>query len=712
MYIINYKWCKTTYITIFKRYLNRLEILYITMPNFCVFQDKLITPEDIYKFNINKNSEFICYTCDKRLHFRQSRNGDKDYTEHFYHQNNIKDTHINCENDTYQSIKKELSYFHNMFSNFVKSDCKEFVRKIDLKKHIVDGYSREHNIGIEFQNSKISVNDIISRDKTTELDWIFNVEKQFIKKIDIGNLIVCEIPHDNWENAVKVVENNVFLYTGFKSWIWLVDRESYRIQIDNRYRNVWIGEVCNFEDILNNTCLQYIITNDGLNSLSCIKNDCESSKIIYARCKKSMYLLDDIYRKYIYNHSFTNNDILAVKSVAGSGKTTTLLNLAKKHNDKKILYIAFNKSLITEIKGKIKSQSIHNIYPFTFDALLYKLFIYKKKFAPTIVDLRPQFIGKIIPFLNGKPYKIREYYCKKFSQFCNDANSKDIREFCLSKLGTKKPLMEQMWNKSKHDELITFETIRKHAYINRWFNDFIDKTFDLVMVDETQDFDMIMLKMLLNDTKIPKIFVGDPKQSIYDFRGCINAFNYLPKETLIIEFYSTFRVGNPACEIIRSKFSDCWMISKSNNKTQFCTAFDSNDKYVYLFRTWRVLLQTAEKTNNIWIYNFDKKVNDIRKLHKKLQNRIFLDDDDNNFDDDLPKFLITLTTIQLEDLINNLNKNIVGFEDSKIQFYTTHSYKGMENDNVRLANDIDLKSDENIYYVAITRGMKQIVIDD
>ena len=31
----------------------------------------------------------------------------------------------------------------------------------------------------------------------------------------------------------------------------------------------------------------------------------------------------------------------------------------------------------------------------------------------------------------------------------------------------------------------------------------------LCVIDETQDFDMIMLKMLLNDTTIPKIFVGD-----------------------------------------------------------------------------------------------------------------------------------------------------------------------------------------------------------
>ena len=681
------------------------------MPNFCILQDKLITTEDIYKFNIDKNSDFICYTCDKKLHFRQSRNGYKDYTEHFYHQNNIKDTHINCENDTYQNVKKEFSEFHNMFSNFVKNDCREVIRKTDTKKHIVDGYDKEHNMGIEFQNSKISVDDIISRDKTTEIDWIFNVENQFIKKIEIGNLIVCEIPHDNWEKAVKVVENNVFLYTGYKSWIWLADRESYRIQIDKKLRNVWVGEICSFQDVLENTCLQYIITEEGLNMFNNIEKDCDIIKIIYARCKKSMYLLDDIHRKYVNNYSFKNNDILAIKSVAGSGKTTTLLNIAKSQSDKKILYIAFNKSLITEIKDKIKSQNIHNIQPFTFDALLYKLFISLKGVEPTIFDLRPQFIGKVIPFLDGKPYKVREYYCKKFLQFCNDDINNDIKQFCLTKLGDKKPLLEQMWEKSNQDKIITFESIRKRAYINRWFKDYIDNTFHLIMIDETQDFDMIMLKMLLNDTTIPKIFVGDPKQSIYDFRGCINAFNYLPKEALVIEFYSTFRVGNPACEIIRSKFNDCWMVSKSINETHFIDKFDDNEKYVYLFRSWRVLLQTAEKTNNIWIYNFDKKINEIRNLHKKLQNRNNFDKDDDKFEDDLPKFLTSITSYQLEQMLNNITNNIVNCEDSIIQFYTTHSYKGMENNNIRLANDIDLLDDENIYYVAITRGMKKIIID-
>ena len=687
-------------------------ILVKIMPNFCIFQDKLTSTEDIYKYNIDKNSEFICYTCDKRLHFRQSRNGDKEYTEHFYHQNTVKDTHIDCDNDTYEKVKKEMSAFHSKFSNFVKNDCKEIMRINDFKKHIVDGYDKQRNMGIEFQNSKISVEDIISRDNTTELDWIFNVENQYIKRIIIGNQVICEIPHDNWEKAVKVVENNVFLYTGYSDWIWLSDRENYRVEIDNKLRNVWIGELCSFQDVLDNTCLTNIITDEGIEYFKNITHKFNSVNIIYARCKKSMYLLDDIHRKYINNHIFNKNDIVAIKSVAGSGKTTTLLNLSKNNSNKRVLYIAFNKSLITEIKDKIKTQKIQNMFPFTFDALLYKLYLSIKRNEPDITDLRPQFISKIIPFLEGKPYKVRQYYCKKFIKFCNDSENNDIRSFCVKQLGTKKPLLEQMWEKVKQEKLITFETIRKQAYINKWFKNFIDDNYDLIMIDETQDFDMIMLKMLLNDTTIPKIFVGDPKQSIYDFRGCINAFNYLPKDALIIEFYSTFRIGNPACEIIRSKFDDCWMVSKSNNETNFVNSFEEADKYVYLFRSWRVLLQTAETIQNIWIYGYDKKIIEIRNLHKKLSNRTFIDDDDDDgFEDDLPKFLTSISLQQLEDLINNITKNIVNFEDSKIKFYTTHSYKGMEDDNIRLANDIDIEEDENIYYVSITRGMKKILID-
>ena len=120
-------------------------------------------------------------------------------------------------------------------------------------------------------------------------------------------------------------------------------------------------------------------------------------------------------------------------------------------------------------------------------------------------------------------------------------------------------------------------------------------------------------------------------------------------------------------------------------------------------------MQTAEKTNNIWIYNYEKKFSEITNLHKKLSYTKVTDEDD--FEDDLPKFLKSISLSQLEELMDNIANNIVSFENSQIQFYTTHSYKGMENKNIRLAKDINIKKDENIYYVSITRGMNKILVD-
>jgi superfamily I DNA/RNA helicase len=81
------------------------------------------------------------------------------------------------------------------------------------------------------------------------------------------------------------------------------------------------------------------------------------------------------------------------------------------------------------------------------------------------------------------------------------------------------------------------------------------------------------------------------------------------------------------------------------------------------------------------------------------------------YEDDLPKFLTTISLEQLEELLDNISNNMVDYEDSKIKFYTVHSYKGMEDNNVRMANDITIDN-KNIYYVGITRGMDKILIDN
>ena len=614
----------------------------------------------------------------------------------------------------------------NYLRKIVKQDCFQILikKKEETKincdiKYNIDGYYEEEDLGIVFKDESISKVDIEYIENNMDVDWVFNAESLFIRKVMIGNLIVCEIPKfhkKSWCESILVVKNNVFLYTGTKDWIWLTDFDVYKIEIDGEVRKMWIGEICSFDDVLENTCLNHIITEEGKqivieNTQTNYENEVPTVPIIYARCRESMYLLDGVHREYIKEHKFKNNEIVGIKSVAGSGKTTTLLTLSKIHKEKKILYIAFNKSLIKEIGSKIRKDKIKNLYPKTFDALLYSLYISIHNKRPQIQDLKPQVIGNILPWFKNKPFRVKKYYCKYLSQFCNDHTTNNMYDFCKNTLRRTKPLLVKLWNAVVAERLTTFETIRKQAFMKHWFKDILDKKYDMIMVDETQDFDMIMLKMLLTDTTIPKIFVGDPKQSIYQFRGCINAFKYLPEESLIIEFYSTFRIGNPACDIIRSKFNNCWMISKSKNETKFVNGIPSNEKYTYLFRSWRILLTTAQHIPNIWINDFDNKLQQIKKLHEILSFAKLDKDEINSFEDDLPKFLKSLSESELDHLIDSISMNLVSFEKSRIRLYTVHAYKGMEDDNLRLAEDIDISEDENIYYVGITRGKKKIVMD-
>ena len=682
------------------------------MPDIAVLDNQIVTTADIYKFNIEKSSSFVCFTCDKPLQFRQSRNADNNYTEHFYHPNTTKDTHIECDKNTLERIRDNDTW-HNKLSDFIEKENREIIRKNGIIKHIVDAYDSLNAMGIEFQHSPISIEAIQSRDATTHLDWIFNVENQFIRRVQIGNRIVCEIPHDNWEKAVKAVKNRVYLYTGYREWILLEDRENYHIEIGTKRRNVWIGNICLFDEVYEDTCLQNMLTAEGLTYFQENTKELETVRIIYARCKKSMFLLDSIHRVYVYKHIFQKGDIIAIKSVAGSGKTTTLLELAKVHKTKKILYLAFNRSLVSEIQTKLNKQKIKNMYPYTFDSLLRNTYIAMKKNEPNITYVNSQSIQNILPWLKGKSFQIREDIVKLFSKFCGQNKYSTIQEYCKYEVGKDKPLLDTLWKKCLSLEVINFESMRKLSVLQHWFKDILDKQYDMIMIDETQDFDIMMLRMLLDDTTIPKIFVGDPKQSIYEWRGCINGFDYMPTNSLIIEFYSTFRIGEPACEEIRKRFDDCWMISKSKNETILSNQLSFiEEKYTYLFRSWKCLLKTAETIKNIWIQGYDDtKIESIRKQHQKLQKGYGFDDDE--FEDDLPKFLKSITQEELETMISNIDENITTKIDATCKFYTIHAYKGLEDDNIRIAADIEDKDndDENLYYVALTRGMKNIIED-
>ena len=533
--------------------------------------------------------------------------------------------------------------------------------------------------------------------------YFIKIESNYIRYVLIGKFIICEIPNENLEIQIKNKREDIIIETDYNQFLILKNKKSFLIESENYIRKMWFCKIISNEEIFNiNPNFQII---EKFNHIPYVN-------IIYGRCNDSMIFLDKLYRNYITKHKFENNQIVAIKSVAGSGKTTTLLELSKIHNKKKILYIAFNKSLITEIKEKIKKNNIKNLFPYTFDSLMREIFIIKNNIEILdIIDLKSNNIGNILNWFQNKPYRVKNYYIKNFSNFCNQIEYNDINTYSEKVLGNKKNLLEEMWKKVLNYELITFDSIRKLVFINRLCLDIIDKKYDLIFIDESQDFDNVMLKILLRDTILPKLFVGDPLQAIYEWKGCINAFDKLPESSLIFEFYSTFRVGNPACDLISNLFYNCNMISKSSNITNLKYDIVPTVKYTYLFRNWRNLLQTAQFIENIWINNYDSQIKYIRLLHDKVKKFGFNNDDYDEFSDDLPKFLLKLSMEELEKMINNIEKNISKKEESKVEFYTIHTYKGLENDVVRIYNDIDIENEPNLHYVALTRAKKLVIID-
>lgn len=558
-------------------------------------------------------------------------------------------------------------------------------------------------------------------DENKKFHWLLNVEGYYIRRCKIGRFGICEIPNIELSNLVLEFNNPIFFYTGFKEWIFLKNKTNFIIESEGKKRNAWLCKILSFDDALMdcvrdtmNEGMKQKYKDDNLESIPLVN-------VIYGRCNASMTFLDEVYRNYIYRHKFfsntntTNaNEIIAIKSVAGSGKTTTLLELSKRHKNKKILYIAFNKSLISEIKDKISKQGIKNLKPCTFDSLMRDTFIAKTGIVPEIVEVKPQTLGYLMDFFDGKPYRVKNYYSKNYISFCNQSRINNMREYCIKILGNEKHLLEKMWDKTIKNELFTFDSLRKINQINHNCKGYIDANYDMIFIDESQDFDSIMLNILLEDTTIPKLFVGDPNQAIYEWRGCINAFDKLPVErTLTLEFYSTFRVGEPACSEIASKFDKCWMISKSNNETfiEIDGEIMEGEKYVYLFRNWRNLLRSAQNIPKIWINNYTQQVQFIKKLHEKLQFSKLSEEEMNEFSDDLPKFLLKMSVKDLEKLLNDIDTNIVSRDKCEVELFTIHTYKGLESEIVRIFNDIDLKKEINLHYVALTRGMKRIIID-
>ena len=472
-----------------------------------------------------------------------------------------------------------------------------------------------------------------------------------------------------------------------------------------------------------------------------------------------------------------------INAVAGSGKTTTLLEYAKKNSHLKILYLAYNKSLQTSLQEKLKDYKLPYLQISTIHSLAYNK-IEAYNYALT-ADLKNHVIEKIITTYELREhqkayYPIAEYIAliKDLVNFyCNSSlialDSKLLESYKKqSDLGAKvlellnknekraiehlKTILSNMKNKQIE---ATHDFYLKMFYLNKKISNNLN--YDLVLVDEAQDISDVMIGIIEN-LNCRRIYVGDSFQQIYTFRFATNALNKIDLPSF--DLTKSFRFGDNYAKTLESNLNSLYEITKTrllkisgvetntkigrefiNFSKPFCVIarstfgliqqlvyFIHDKKKIYFeggYNSYSFMNQTVYSIFYLKQKKNDKiTIDEIKDFETIAELEQFAKDTKNQDYLNIIKFINTYG-----DNIFQINKKIKEYlvndkKDADIIFTTTHKSKGLEYEQVIMADDFISKKELvntknklsfqraneelNIYYVAATRAKKTIQMAD
>ncbi len=434
--------------------------------------------------------------------------------------------------------------------------------------------------------------------------------------------------------------------------------------------------------------------------------------------------------QYDIIHSTGN---IKINAVAGSGKTTTVIEYAKaRPQNSKVLYLAFNKSVKLEAIKKFQEKGLSNVTVETAHSLAYKNIVFKNHYKVRHQGFNTYEVAELLKLQgNGEKhtkYIIANHINKFIAYFCNsnkakiqDLNYLDIVSDSKAKTfvttfydyieGQTRLLLSKM---DKGEIEITHDFyLKKFQLSNPKLN------FDYILFDEGQDASPAMLDVFLKQ-KANKVIVGDTHQQIYGWRHAVNSLEKADFKTyhLSTSFRFSQDVANLGMEILN------WKNHLDNYEPLSITGKGENKKHkvkAVLARTNLGLLLKAiefvtEKKKIKHIY-FEGNINsytyadegaslyDILNLYNG-KNRLIRDKLIKEMKDldELEDYIEKTEDIQLGLMIEIVreygneipsiikkikSKHVENDEKEKAEmiFSTVHRCKGMEYDAIQIVND-------------------------
>ncbi|MFA4852620.1 MAG: UvrD-helicase domain-containing protein [Bacteroidales bacterium] len=259
---------------------------------------------------------------------------------------------------------------------------------------------------------------------------------------------------------------------------------------------------------------------------------------------------------------------IKINAVAGSGKTTTIIEYAKaRPANSKILYLAFNKSVKLEAVKKFAESGLANVKVETAHSLAFKHVVYNNDYKVRSQGYKTHEIVELLG-LHGNGEKHTEYivanHISKFiSYFCNseklkvqDLNYLDVvsdskaKEFVAKFYDYIESQTRLLLSKMDKGEIeVTHDFyLKKFQLSNPVLN------FDYILFDEGQDASPAMLDVFLKQ-KAVKVIVGDTHQQIYGWRFAVNSLEKTDFKTydLSTSFRFSQDIANLAREVLQWK---------------------------------------------------------------------------------------------------------------------------------------------------------------
>ncbi|HLC82577.1 MAG TPA: UvrD-helicase domain-containing protein [Bacteroidia bacterium] len=429
---------------------------------------------------------------------------------------------------------------------------------------------------------------------------------------------------------------------------------------------------------------------------------------------------------------------IKINAVAGSGKTTTIVEYAKSRpKNSKILYMAFNKSVKLEARKKFESQGLKNVKVETAHSLAYKHIIFRYRYKVRLQGYKINEIAELLK-IKGNEEKHTEYivanhiskfityYCNSDKQSIQDLNYLDIvtdhnaKTFVRINYKYIESQTIQFLSKMNKGEI----EITHDFYIKKFQLSNPNLNYDYILFDEGQDASAAMLDIFLKQ-KATKVIVGDTHQQIYSWRYAINALEKVDFKTFNLS--TSFRFGqdiaNLAMQILQFKkqIENQNLISiagKGNNSVPIAIGIKTK---ATIARTNLGLLLKAieyvkEKQNVKQIY-FEGNINSYTyaddgaslydvlhlsngkhflikdQLIRSMKNLIELEEYIDKTEDAQLGMMLEIVKEygnEIPSIIKAIKDKHVKNDDkenAEMIFSTVHRCKGMEYDTIQLAND-------------------------